>query len=454
MSTLLEIYRHSFPKRLRFDKASQVLYAQCYSINRRYKNKKYIPQKDIHDVLNSYAPMPGAPWLQLPIVRHVLLIRLINSIRGLKGGKSWLYNRNVEEEHRKIVEWLGKEAKAFPNRHHTVAARASTSARQGSAAAHAALEATVERERFEREVLRNFHVATMYQRMVRLGFMLVAALCCIVYASLHTDNLVYLYLCYWRRYNRREIMEYFRDITLLHTVAEVPPAYASLLPPPCVRYNDAAGDACYAVNMVEMVLPQHNVAVIAIPCPQAGEKSFFAQVGSVAEVCDGIIVEGVTFDKIDKLVPAAFFPLKTNTFPALGLHHRFLDILRNSSAEPPMLYPAGADVGWGAAIMQALLPYELRCVYNPTKLSATKGEARIGWGHVRQVLEEMMEDEAAQASGEKRVLCLPWTLNQIVNIEASLVKYGFKVRNVYRLHWQREDHMGEHFCDYFSIAES
>ncbi|CAJ1027920.1 hypothetical protein Q4I30_004705 [Leishmania utingensis] len=453
MSTMLAIYRHSFPKRLRFDRASQLLYAQCYSINKRYRGRKYIPRKVIRDVLDSYVPMPGAPWLQLPIVRHVLLIRLINGIRGLQGGKSWLYNRSVEEEHRKIAEWLGKAAKTFPAHRGTFAAHASTSARQGSAAAQAMLEAMVEREQFEREVLRNFHVATMYQRAMRLGFLLVVVLCCLVYASLHTDNLVYWYFRYWRRYRRREIMEYFRGITLLHTVAEVPPAYASLLPPPCVRYNDAAGDACYAVNMVEMVLPQHSVTVIVIPCPQAGERVFFAQVGSIAEVCDGIIMEGVSFDKIDKLVPAAFFPLKSNTFPALGLHHRFLDILRNSSAEPPMLYPAGADVGWGATIMRAVIPYELRCIYNPTELSATKGEARIGWGHVRQVVEEMIADAAAQGGGEKRVLCLPWTLNQIVNIEASLVKYGFKVRNVYRLHWQREDHIGEHFCDYFSIPE-
>ncbi|KAG5477636.1 hypothetical protein CUR178_05342 [Leishmania enriettii] len=453
MSTLLEIYRQSFPKGLRFDKASQVLYAQCYSINKRHRGRKYIPQKDIRDVLNSYVPMPGAPWLQLPIVRHVLLIRLINGIRGLQGGKSWLYNRNVEEEHRKIAEWLSNAVKKPPTHRGNAAARLSTSARQDSDAALAALGAMVERERFEREVLRNFHVATAYQRAMRLGLALVMALCCIVYASLHTDNLVYVYLRYWRRYDRREIMKYFRDITMLHTLAEVPPAYASLLPPPCVRYTDAAGDACYAVNMVEMVLPQHNITVFALPCPQAGEKAFFAKVGSLAEVCDGIIVEGVSFDTIDKLLPAAFFPLKNNTFPALGLHHRFLDILRNSSAEPPMLYPAGADVGWGVFLTQALVPFELRCVYNPTQLSATKGEARIGWGHLRRVLEEWIADEAAQASGEKRVLCLPWTLNQIVNIEASLVKYGFEVRSVYRLHWQREDHIGEHFCSYFSIRE-
>ncbi|KAG5502967.1 hypothetical protein JKF63_04740 [Porcisia hertigi] len=453
MSTLLEIYRHSFPKRLRFDKASQVLYAQCYSIHKQYKNKKYIPQKVIRDVLNSYAPMPGAPWLQLPIVRHILFIRLINGIRGLQGRKSWLYNRSVEEEHRKIVEWLGKAEKISLTHQGPANTRASTSARQGSAVAHATLGAMVERERFEREVLRDFHVASMYQRAMRIGFVLVVVLCCIVYASLHTDFFVYCYLRYWRRYNRREVMEYFREITLSHTLTEVPPAYASLLPPPCVQYKDAAGDTCYAVNMVEMTLPQHHVTVFAIPCPQAGEKEFFAQVGSVAEVCDAIIMEGVSFEMIDRILPAAFFPLKNNTFPALGLHHRFLDILRTGSAEPPMLYPGGANVGWGAAITQALIPYELRCVYNPTKLSATKGEARVGWGHVRQVLEEMMEDEAAQASAEKRVLCLPWTLNQIVNIEASLVKYGFEVRNVYRLHWLREDHMGEQFCNYYSIAD-
>ncbi|KAK7198680.1 hypothetical protein NESM_000831600 [Novymonas esmeraldas] len=456
MKTLVEVYRHSFPNRLRFDKASQVLYAQCYSINARYKNKKYIPEGEIRDVLGGYVPMPGRRWLQLPVVRQVLLVRLINGVRGLSGRKSWLYNRNVEEEHQRIAQWLEKAVKTPAARRGASTGRTSAPtapATSGGAAAHTVTGGVVEREQFEREVLRQFHVATVYQRTMRVGFIAVLALAFIVYASLHTDSFVYAYLRFWRRYGRRETLDFFRGVTLRHTVAEVPPAYASLLPPPCVRYTDAAGDVCYAVNMVELVLPKHNVVVFAIPCPQAGEKRFYADVGAVAEVCDGVLVEGVSFDKIDKLVPAAFFPLKDNTFVALGLHHRFLDILRRSSAEPPLLYPAGADVGWGASIMQAIIPFELRCVYNPTELSATKGEARVGWGHVRQVVEQTVEETGEQPSGERRVLCLPWTLNQIVNLEASLVKYGFEVRNVYRLHWQREDHMGEHFCNYFSITD-
>jgi hypothetical protein len=477
MSTLLDIYRHTFPKRLRFDKASQILYAQCYSIAKQYKHKKYIPQSEIRHVLDGYEPMPGAPWLQLPIVRHVLLIRLINGLRGLAGRKSWLYNRSVEEEYRAISSWLDKSVKVPANRRGSVGdgssisgsgarAGSSSSSRSGGsssssldhgagakarASAQSKLNGMVEREKFEKEVLMNFHVATVYQRMFRIGFVVVFFLCFLVYASLHTDNFVYWYLHYYRRYGREEILQFFREITSLHAVAEVPPAYASILPPPCVRRTSPTGDVTYAVNMVELVMADRNVTVFAIPCPQMGPRVFFERVGEVAAVCDGIVLEGVTFDKVDKLAPAVFFPLKDDTFPALGVHHRFLDILRYSAEEPPMLYPAGSEVSWKAYAMQVVIPYELRCVYNPTYLSATKGEARVGWGRLRQVLEEVGEAVTGSTEQERHVICIPWTLNQMVNLEASLVKYGFTVRNVYPLHWQREDHMGEHFCNHFHI---
>lgn len=468
MSTLLEVYRHTFPKRLRFDKASQVLYAQCYSVAKQYKHKKYIPRREIQHVLDGYEPMPGAPWLQLPIVRHLLFIRLINGVRSYCGRKSWLYNRNVEEEYRAISEWMEKAAKSPGSRRGGSSGVRAASSSSGSssggssladrgvgsrtqATAQSKLDGLIERERFEKEVLMNFHVATMFQRMFRIGAVVVVFLCFLVYASLHTDNFVYWYLVYYCRCSRDEILEYFRQITAQHTESEVPPAYASILPPPCVRLVSPSGDASYAVNMVEMVMPGRNVTVFAIPCPQMGERRFFQQVGEVASVCDGIVLEGVTFDKIDKLAPAVFFPLKEDTFPAIGVHHRFLDILRRSSDEPPMLYPAGAEISWKAYAMQVLIPYELRCVYNPTYLSATKGEARIGWGRLRQVLEEVGEVLTGSPAQERHVICLPWTLNQIVNLEASLVKYGFVVRNVYPLHWQREDHMGEHFCKHFNI---
>lgn len=486
MSTLWEVYRHSFPKRLRFDKASQVLYAQCYSVAKQYKHKKYIPRRELQDVLDGYTAMPGAPWLQLPIVRHVLLIRFVNGVRGFMGRPSWLYNRSVEEEYSTIVAWLekagsktaaatgaggvGVHGRGSGAVAKTVSSTASSSpsssassspfagrtagGRSGrTAAAQSKLDGMVERERFEKEVLLNFHVATIYQRMFRVGVVVAVFLCFLLYASLHTDNFVYLYLVYYLRHGRTEVLDYFREITSLHTVAEVPPAYAGILPPPCVRRVSATGDVSYAVNIVELVMADRNVTVFAIPCPQMGERVFFEQVGRVASACDAVVLEGVTFDRVDKLAPAVFLPLKADTFPALGVHHRFLDILRTATAEePPMLYPAGAEVSWKAYAMQMFIPYELRCVYNPTELSATKGEARVGWGRLRQVLEEVGEPLTGAADQERYVVCLPWTLNQMVNLEASLIKYGFTVRNVYALHWQREDHMGEHFCDYFNIV--
>lgn len=465
MSTLLEVYRHTFPKTLRYDKASQILYAELYSVSRRHKHKKYIPLSEVQKVMDGYERMPGSPWLQLPLIRHLFCIRFINSIRCFTGRQSWLYNRNVEVEYRKVQAWITRAtaASSFTSRG---GSKKSNKAGGGSAPAASQRHPgsgggslggkpamVVERDVFDREVLCAFHVATMYHRMMRLGFVVVFLLMLLVAASLNTDWLVYIYLRYWCRMSRAEVLEWYRGITLKHTVAEVPPAYQSILPPPCARYLNEDGEPCYAINMVEMTLPSHPITVIAIPCPQMGEKKFYSQIGEVAQVCDSVLMEGVTFDQINRLAPVAFFPLKDDTFPALGVHHRFLDILRYSSAEPPKLYPAGADVSWRALLQRIFIPFELRCVYNPTALSATKGEARVGWGRLRQVVEAEIAETETPLHGERVVICVPWTLHQIVNIEASLVKYGFKVRNVFPVHWIREDHIGDHFCTAFGLTD-
>lgn len=449
---LVEVFRETFPKNLRFDKPCQILYAECYSISKRYKHKKYIPRTEIESVLNEYAAMPGRPCLQLPVIRQLLFIRVINAGRTFSGEKSWLYTRGVEDEYARIERWMEHQSKV-------AAARAKPKKRSAYAAPSSSVTASryvnmVERELFDKEVLGTFHVAIMYQRMVRYGVVIAALLVLLAFASVNTDYVVQLYCRYWRRMGRAEVMVWMREITRRHTSCDIPDAYKSILPVPCFSYTNKAGVMCYGVNIAELVSQEKGVTVVCVPCPQMGDKRFFEQVGQVATICDAVVMEGVRFEDIDRISPAALLPLKDNTFPALGVHHRFLDILR-TAGEPPMLYPGGSNVSWKAWLQQLVIPFEVRCVYNPTELSATKGEARVGWGRLRDVIDEKAAVAAASRAKDTRsyVIAVPWTVNQVVNLEASLAKSGFKVNNVFPIHWIEEDHLGRNFCDYYGISD-
>lgn len=520
-----EIYRATFPKKLRFDQASQVLYGQCYSLSRQYKNKKYLPLEDVQGILNQYTYVPVRPWLRLPFIRHILFIRMWNTLRYYFGGRespSWLWNRGVEEEYEKLKEWCKKKEQAasvlhrqkkhsqqsFPCWQSSFSSSAKVkngamgdSNSQTSSSSTSTSSALVVRDEFEREILQQFHVATVYQRVARFLIFLCVGLLMLAVGSLCVDTLLYGYFRYWKEWDRKTTKEWFRQILLRHTVAEVPPAYASLLPYPCVaRTNPVTGSTELAVSVVELELADplnHSrggkkgvgsrsgvsspITVLAIPTPHMGEKSFFQRLGRIIRSCDAVVLEGVSFDKLDKMIPATLLPLKEDTFPALGLHHRFLDILQ-SDQEPPMLYPGGSRMGWRTFFKQVVTPFEVQCVYAPTMLAASKGEAKVGWGRLQALIDRRcheleqgvgkgsdphvsngtgMREHTTHRAGdtffrhpspsEPYVICLPWTIQHIVNIEASLIKYGFKVKRVFLLPWIDEDYMGNHFCDYYQI---
>lgn len=431
----------------------------------------------------------------------------------------------MEEEYEKLKEWCAKKEHAaavlhrqkrglprsFPSHpsspfpsskfKHATTGDGKTGSSSSSFSNSSAL---VTRDEFEREVLQRFHVATVYQRGARFLIFLCVVLLLLAIGSLCVDTLLYWYIRYWKGWDRNATMEWFRKHVLVrHTVAEVPPAYASLLPYPCVmRTNPTTGRTELAVSVVELTLPnplEHSdktkdssngrnagssspITVLAIPTPHIGEVDFFRRLGRVIRACDAVVLEGVSFDKLDKMIPATLLPLKEDTFPALGLHHRFLDILQTDQ-EPPMLYPGGNRMGWRTFFKQVITPFEVQCVYEPTMLAASKGEAKVGWGRLQALIERRrheLEEAAGKTSdpqGRKRggnregntvrdgdlcfrhpspsepyVICLPWTIQHIVNIEASLIKYGFKVKRVFLLPWMEEDYMGTHFCDYYGIS--
>lgn len=434
MQTLADVFRTTFPRHLRFDPACQILYAQCYSVSRQHKHKKYIPKAAIEDILNGYERLPGSPWLQLPVIRHVLLIRIVNGVRQYYGRPSWLYNQAVEAEYTKLSNWMEKQNRAVKT---TGTSRASS---------------VILREQFDKEVLGEFHVATMYQRMARFFVVFACVLIVLLIAAINTDAMVYLYTRFWLRLSREDVLQLFRDVTARHTVTDIPLGYESLLPSPCTPYTNEQGEAGYAVNIAELVSEDKGITVIAVPCPLVGTRQFFTDVGDLAMACDAVLMEGVPMEKMDRMPPVAFFPLKDETFPALGLHHRYLDILRGQDV-PPMLYPAGSNLSWVVRWKQFISPFEVRSVYQPTTLSGTKGEARVGWGHLRELIDRVATENTNRSrGGPHKVICVPWTVFQIANLEASLVKYGFEVKRVFPMHWLGQDHMGSHFCQYYNIT--
>lgn len=449
-----EVLRSTFPKKLRFDQASQILYAQCFSLCRQHRSRKYIPLSSVEAITAAYTYIPCRPWLRYPVIRHILFIRVINSIRCYRGKPSWLYNRGVEEEYDKIVTWCAKQKRSMirPSRGST------------RHAPNSGTERLVERELFEKEVVNNFFVATMYQRIARILIIIALFLILLCFVAMHVDDIIFLFMrC--RGWTRRDTLEWFRRVVVRHAVADVPPAYASLLPSPCVVRPISDGINELAVSAVELELPRMGVTVLAIPVPSIGPKSFFSRIGRICSECDAIVMEGVNFDKIDKMVPALLLPLRDPTFPALGMHHRFLDILQ-SDREPPMLYPGGPTIGWRRFFHHVFTPFEVQSVYYPTMLSSSKGEAKVGWGRLRELVERhcseveaLRRSKGIKQSGESRppmrqyVICVPWTIQHIVNIEASLVRYGFQVRRVFALPWMHENELGENFCHYYGIQE-
>ncbi|RNF12624.1 hypothetical protein TraAM80_00167 [Trypanosoma rangeli] len=187
--------------------------------------------------------------------------------------------------------------------------------------------------------------------------MFVVVLVLAIFEAVNVDALVYFYVVHWCRMGRTEVLKWFRAITERHTLTEVLPAYKSLLPPPCVLHVSSNDGERYDAKIVELVSLTEKIVVMAILCPLVGEKRFFAAVGETASLCDAVMMEGVSFERIDKIVPAALIPLQDITFPALGVHHRFIDVARGRR-EPSFLYPAGLELGFRAYWMQLLVPFE------------------------------------------------------------------------------------------------
>lgn len=467
MSIITEVWRHSFPKNIRYCRQCQILHSCLYTISKKYKHKKYIPRSELQDLAATFMPMPGAPLTTLPIVRHILLVRFFNGIRvSILGKQSWLFTSQVAEEHAKLVRWLERD-------------------RKESAARNVKLEKLVDREKFNKEVLDVFHVAEMYHRMFRAGAAWVVILLTIIALELYFPTWFYLYCRWWKWMSEEDMRSYLKQVTEAHTLCEVVPAYAGKLPSPCVLVDKAAAEAlcnngngdrgaisadgdnnggdkdrkkAYCVNVAEFASPDGTLSIVFIPFPQIGTDAFFTRVGKILRACDVLLLEGVPMHFVSRLPPAMLLPAKVPCFPSFGVTNRYFDIIHNNTMEPPKLYPGATKISFVMKVSQALLPMSYRMVINPTIVSGTKGEAKIGWGRLREVIAEHeaaveeLRDEASsgKAQGKRAEIhtrvAVPWSVCQIVNLESSLLRLGFVLKSTSPVVWMDEDTIADAFC--------
>jgi hypothetical protein len=468
---IIDIFRHTFPKGLRFDTQCRMLYANLYVVVKRNKHKRYIPKEELNAVLDGYVypTPPPVQALRVRFIRHLCFLRQINLLRQLFKRRLWLITPAVEVEYVKAKKWLDNEAQR----------------KEGLKR----MADFIERERFQSDVMDKFHVATMYHRSVRLGLVVLTCLMIALIMHAWSEYCLYLYLRYWRTLSREEVMEFMRESTLGHLSYTVPPGYESLLPAPAVivrkgectpptailmdsaelqRSGQPSGGSSWEetdriyLTVCEFVSPDRSKSVIVLPVPLCGTRAFFTNIGRLLRTCDGILVEGASHSMVSQLPPTLFFPCHRDTFEAARLQHRYMAIL-GTNIEPPQLLHAAAPSSLLHRLRQLLTPMAIRSVYFPLSSASSKAETKDAWGFIKEVLDNpttMLSasniDPSAENSGkvkplnrESYTLAVPWTAAHLVSLEASLLKLGYVLGSYKHVEWLPLDYIGNSFCDRF-----
>lgn len=440
MSFLWDAWRHTFPKDLRFCRQCEIFHAQLTSISRRYKDKRTIPRAEVQMILDSYAPVPYR-FMQWPLLRIVLFVRMINAVRVYRGERAWLFTRALELEHAKVDKWYQK---------------------------YAATRSVIDRERYVHDVLEPFHVATTYHRGILVGMLILLQLIIFLTASVFFERLALWWMYYWLDYRslkapepaegtpgpenatgapqrsptREAIIRWWARIIMRHAAPEVLDAYKEILPAPVVELKDGT----LAMQVVEMTRKSDGKRVLFIPMPRIAPEGFYHAVGIICRASQGVVLEDVCLEALKTLPPAFYFPLKGEpTFASLGLHHRFYDLLVDDyNVQPPKLFPGSVPASLPTALFVGAMPVAFRYVLFPHMVHGTRTEARIGWGRLKDVLDNPHHPIQSVA--------MPWSVTQINNLESSLYKLGgWSVTNVSVIPWLRLDDVGSHFCDYFGV---
>ena len=154
--------------------------------------------------------------------------------------------------------------------------------------------------------------------------------------------------------------------------------------------------------------------------------------------------------------------MKDTTFPAVGLSHRFYDVI-SGEAEPPHLFAGGVKPGYYLSLMRGMMPMNLRYIYSPYAYHGSLTDARAGWGRLKEAIglettEEIERrrklgviDTPVEAEVAVKTLAVPWNVRQIGQLQASLFKLGWKPSATRKILWMEGDTMGKNFCDHFGV---
>ena len=103
----VEIFRHSFPKGLRYCSQCKLMHSNLYVLVRSNQNKRFLDRADIERVLGQFE-MPPYPVLMMnPLVRNIFFLHFISKMRlSLSNKPMWMLTPAIVEEHRKIKQFL------------------------------------------------------------------------------------------------------------------------------------------------------------------------------------------------------------------------------------------------------------------------------------------------------------------------------------------------------------
>lgn len=382
ISTLSEIFRYTFPRNLRFCRQCHILHSQLMAVDKRYKDRKYVPRSEVATIIDSYVPGPqplGLPFFRWPVLRSIFFVRGINTIRVWRGYPSWLYTRAVRHEHKRVCDWFDKNGNTT---------------------------LWIKRDKFKEEVLDEFKVAQQYHKFFMLGVVVVTSLLLFLAAGAASEPLLYSYLVYWRGMSKEEVATFMADLLEEHASVDTPEKYKSVLPPASFRLRHTPGsdpsatkktegekyadDRTIYFNVVEMTSPTGNARVIFIPCPKVGTPSFYKQVGNICRSCSAILLEEVPLEYLHQMPPAFFFfpeGRDSYAFPALNLHHRVYDIISDDpDTPPPKLLPGAVKQRLSTRYLLGMLPFSFKTLYFPYFLAGSKSEAKMAWGTLKAVV--------------------------------------------------------------------
>lgn len=170
-------------------------------------------------------------------------------------------------------------------------------------------------------------------------------------------------------------------------------------------------------------------------------KDWIDQCGQLMRQANAVLFEELSLEATSIAAPVLFFPMREWYFPACGLHHRIYRLLHDGE-EPPRILPGTTKRGFFSSLYCGVVPFGYRSLFMPNFQLGDRGLAKMGWGR----LKEALQDPSLQQ------IVMPWSVRQVANLEATLMRQGWKVASTSKIAWLRMGDVGTHFCDYYGIT--